>query len=201
MALARRLLLIGLGLGMGLWLVPRMYPWWLRLVDLDSVHHHTGPTLEQLLPLSSLVTLRVQVSDVLETRIHGLTGGISAAVLVKGDVELSTDLAKARFEAVDEGSRTAVLILPQPVASQARLDFTRTRIFALSRDGLWELALSDYAGKSVVNQAYEEAQKSVAVAAEGEALREKAKAQAEQVLAAFFQAMNWRVTVRWGDGP
>jgi hypothetical protein len=195
-------LLTGTAVGIGSWLVPGLRR--LRVLLDDSVgvrHHASGPTLEQLLPLSSLTTLRVQVTDVTETHIEGLTGGITATVLVKGDVELSSNLARAWFEAVDEANRTAVLVLPHPRANRARLDHERTRIVALARGGLWTIVPGDYADQVVVNRAYADAERLVSTAAEGEALRDQARAQAERVLGSFFEAMNWRVRVRWGDGP
>ena len=46
---------------------------------------HAGLTVERLQPLSSLVTARVDVADVVETTLAGYTGDVRVAVLVKGD--------------------------------------------------------------------------------------------------------------------
>src|SRR5438132_1571070 len=62
---------------------------------------HAGLTVERLQPLSSLVTARVDVADVVETTLAGHTGSVRVAILVKGDFLLGTDLSAARFEAVD----------------------------------------------------------------------------------------------------
>src|SRR5258706_6084997 len=100
---------------------------------------HTGLTVERLQPLSSLVTARVDVADVVETTLAGHTGSVKVAILVKGDFLLGTDLSAARFEAVDVVHRTATLVLPPPAATSARVDHARTRVFAISTNGLWHV--------------------------------------------------------------
>src|SRR5436190_3396471 len=60
-----------------------------------------GPPVEQVQALAALVTVRVDVADVQETRLDGRSGGVRAAVLVRGDFLVGTDLGRAAFEAVD----------------------------------------------------------------------------------------------------
>ena len=69
--------------------------------------------------LSQLLTLRIDVADVLVSRIDGVTGGVQLAMLVKGDVALGIDLSQSRFDKIDNAYCTAVLILPPPQASCA----------------------------------------------------------------------------------
>jgi hypothetical protein len=69
--------------------------------------------------LSSLVTSRVEVSDVVITKLSGYTGGIEAAVLLRGDFELGVDLSGAKFESMDRAEQS--FVRPQPQASQPRL--------------------------------------------------------------------------------
>ena len=73
----------------------------------------SAPTIEQIQQLSSLVTLRVEVADVLESSITGYTGGVKAVLVVKGDLLLGVDLSQAKLEKVDLVARTAVLVLPR----------------------------------------------------------------------------------------
>src|SRR5687768_3413744 len=61
------------------------------------VHVHAGPTLEQVRGLAALTVLTVDVADVQVTDLRGYTGGVRAALVVKGDLLLSTDLSAARF--------------------------------------------------------------------------------------------------------
>src|SRR5690348_15989068 len=51
----------------------------------DATTQHSRVTIEQIQPLSSLVTTRVDVADVVETQLSGYTGSMKAALLVKGD--------------------------------------------------------------------------------------------------------------------
>src|SRR5687767_10978609 len=100
---------------------------------------HLGPTIEQVRQLSALVTTRVDVADVQVTEIAGRTGGIKAALVIKGDLLLTTDLGRARFESVDAGTRTAVLVLSEPEVTSPRLDHDKTRVFVAAEYGLWAL--------------------------------------------------------------
>lgn len=161
---------------------------------------HAGPTVEQVRALSTLVTTRVDVADVVETRLEGYTGGARAALLVKGDFLLGTDLARARFESVDPVGRTAVLLLAQPDVTSPRLDHERTRLFAIDQRGLWRVVPGDGGiPEALVNRAYRDAQRFVAAAGGEPSLRPRSRRQAEEVLGAFFHATGWHVEVRWSD--
>jgi hypothetical protein len=114
---------------------------------------HAYPSIQNVIELSDLLTLKLDVADVLVSRIDGLTGGVQVAVLVKGDVNLGVDIAQARFERVDPAQRTAVLVLPAPSASSARVDHDRTRLFDLSTDGLWSITPGTMDYTTAVNRA------------------------------------------------
>ncbi|MDB5319594.1 MAG: hypothetical protein JWN40_1225 [Phycisphaerales bacterium] len=161
---------------------------------------HLGLTVERLQPLSSLVTARVEVADVVETTLAGHTGSVKVAILVKGDFLLGTDLSAARFEGVDVNRRTATLVLTPPVAASPRVDHARTRVFAISTNGLWQVVPGvDEATTAVINRAYADAQRIVMAAADDRALLDRARRQAESVLRAFFAALGWTVAIRWGE--
>jgi len=158
---------------------------------------HSGPTIEQVRALSELVTTRVDVADVQETQISGYTGGIKAAILVKGDFLLGVDLSKARFESMNAEVRTAVLVLPQPQVSSPRVDHERTRLYAVGESGLWKIIPGDAAYTAVIDLAYREAQRIVGAAADQPSLIERSRRQAQDVLGTLFEAMGWQVTVKW----
>ena len=161
---------------------------------------HSGPTIEQVQALSCLVTQRVDVADAQETRLEGHTGGMKAALLIKGDFLLGTDLSRARFESVDAAARKAILVLPQPRVTSPRLDHDRTRIFAITQTGLWQLTPDDGGtAAAVLNHAYRDAQEFVGQACRDPTLAGRARRQAEQVLRTFFQAVGWDVAIRWSD--
>src|SRR5947199_304671 len=62
-----------------------------------SGSQNTGPTILQIQPLAELTTLHLDIADVLITRLNGRLGGVSAAMVIRGDVTISTDLGLARF--------------------------------------------------------------------------------------------------------
>lgn len=161
---------------------------------------HTGPTIEQVQMLSSLVTMKVDVADVVETRLSGYTGGVRAVVIVKGDLLLGVNLSAARFESVDAVRRRAVLLLPQPQIQSPRLDHERTRLFAVAESGLWQITPGGAATDvKVTNTAYRDAQRYVVEVSGDPSLAARARRQAETVLITFFGAMGWQVEIRW-DG-
>jgi len=163
------------------------------------LHRHEGPTIEQVRQLSSLVVTKVDVADVSTTEIAGFTGGVRAALVVRGDLVIAVDLSKARFESQDPDKRTAVLVLPAPEVSRPRLDQEKTRVFELTRQGLWAVLPGDAGQSTAVNHAYRHAQKVVAAVGADPKLIEKARSDAEETLSAFFQALGWTVTVRWDN--
>jgi hypothetical protein len=159
---------------------------------------HAGLTVERLQPLSSLVSARVDVADVVETTLVGHTGSVRVAILVKVDFLLGTDLSAARFAEVDAVRRTATLVLSPPSAASPRVDHARTRVFAINTNGLWQIVPGgDEAAAAVVNRAYADAQRIVTAAADDRALLDRARRQAESVLRTFFAAVGWVVEVRW----
>jgi hypothetical protein len=159
---------------------------------------HTGLTIEKVQPLAGLVTMRVEVADVLESDLDGYTGGMRVALLVKGDFLMGVDLSEARFEKVDDSARMAVLVLPQPRARSPRLDHEKTKVFAVSQSGLWQVAPGGSRATGVViDRGYRDAQRLIAAAYEDPALIARSRGQAQAVLAAFFKALDWDVSVKW----
>ena len=160
-------------------------------------HLHAGPSIAQVRGLSSLVVLRAEVADVQVTQLRGYTGGVTAALVVKGDVTFATDLSAARFDSAEAHSRTAVLVLPPPGVRSPRLDHERSRLVCIGRSGLWRLVPDgERAEASALNKAYAEAQRVVEQAAAEPSLDQRARAHAESVLTEFFAAFGWTLTVR-----
>jgi hypothetical protein len=155
------------------------------------------PSIEQIQDLSALVTTQIEVADLQETRLQGLTGGMRAVLVVKGDVLLTVDLQQARFEKVDPAARTAVLVLSKPKVQSPRVDEQRTRLVMLSSYGLWQVVPGDRASTDAVNQAYRSAQEQVAGAAMDPVLIARSQRQAESIVQCLFKVMRWDVVVRW----
>ena len=181
------------------WLVGTIY----RLpFSPDHVTAASGPpTIKQVESLSELVTHRATVSNVLETRLRGYAGSIRVAVLIHGDVLVAIALAQAQYESVDTERRSAVLALPLPQISSPRLNHDRSRIYAITTDGLWQLLPTDTGRAEAVNQALQQAQAVVAQAADEPDLRARAMSDAATLLRCFFSTLGWEVEVRWQAGP
>jgi hypothetical protein len=164
----------------------------------DPAHTRSaGLTIEQVRKLASLVVLDVPISDVHVTQLEGLTGGIKVVIAVHGDVQIATDLSKARFEDLDAEHHTATLVLPKPAPGRPRLNHEKTRIVAIERNGLWNILPGEAGEKAATNRAMSAAQQLLTDAAKRDDLAAKACAHADEVLRSFFTALGWTVTLQW----
>ncbi len=141
--------------------------------------------------------MKVDLADVQVTRLQGFTGGVEAAVLVKGDFTIGTDLSAARFENVDHSAHTAVLVLPRPRPSPPRLDHDRSRLVMIRELGLWRVIPGDEAYVAATNAAFSDAQRLLGDAARRSEQHDAARRQAEQVIHAFFAGLGWRISIEW----
>ena len=151
-----------------------------------------GPTVTALQGLEELVTVRIQIADVLTAS----DGRYSGAWLIKGDALVAVDLLQATFEEslIDLDQRTAVLCLPLPRIIQARLDHERTKTWDVKR-----VTWVPYSGNPdrLRDAAMLEAQKLVEHAASQADCINQAKTRAETLVTAIYGKLGWTVTVRW----
>jgi hypothetical protein len=149
-----------------------------------------GPTLERLERLAHLVTLKVYVADVLT----GEGDGCRGAWLIRGDALIAVDLSRARIAEKDEAAKKAIIMLPQPVVLQSRVDHTRTKTWEVKKITWvpWS-GDQDHLRDAVMLQA----QQLVAHAAEAEENIGRAKAVADSVIKAFYEEVDWKVAVAW----
>lgn len=152
-----------------------------------------GPRIEDVRRIAKLAVLRVQVADVIE----GRTAGALAAVLVRGDADLTVDLDRIRFVQRDEHARTATLAMPTPRAERPRVDQERTRIYELRKTGL--AAINPFADPraDLLADAMRAAQEDVQRAVQDAEFIAKAKEQAELLVCSFYREMGWSVTIQW----
>ena len=134
---------------------------------------HSGPSIEQVRKLSSLVTMKVEVADAQVSSVQGQTGGMRVGLLVRGDLLMSTHLSQARFESVDASARTAVLVLPAPAATNPRVDHAQTKVFEATGQGLWTIVPGDAGRSKAVARAYAEAQAFITAVAADPALAQR----------------------------
>ena len=190
------MVLVLAGFGLGWWIHD-----WPRAGDYAaSSALDSAPSIEQIETLASLTTLRVHVADAIVTDIEGKTGEIRAVMVVHGNVTLGVNLSQARFESVDLKNRNAVLVLPEPKVQSVSLDTARTKVVALWESGLW-IIVPDAGDADAVtmNLAFRQAEMIVRQAADDPDVVQRSRRQAQNVLAAFFGAIEWSVQVRWID--
>jgi len=169
------------------------------LREATSGAFHSGLTIEQFAELSELLVVKLDVSDVLVSDLHGRTGGVQMVVLVKGEVSLGVDLSGARFDHVDTAARVAELTLPPPGASRPRLDHEKTKALLIQKEGLWSLSPSNGPYVALFDQAMAEAQELVNAAGTSEDADSRARHHAEAVLQLFFKSLDWNVRIVWSD--
>jgi hypothetical protein len=153
-----------------------------------------GPTVVQLERLQQLVSARVNVADILVGESRWLEG----SWIIQGDALLAVDMSKAEVKDRDEKARTATIILPHPSVLSARVNHERTQewdIKSRSWIPLTGLLLGDR--RAIEQQAMREAQRLVERAAGTEDKMATARQGVESMLAEFYRAVGWQVSVRW----
>jgi hypothetical protein len=153
-----------------------------------------GPTIVQLEQLQQLVSTRVHVADVLVGESRWLEG----SWIIQGDALLAVDMTRAEIEGKDEKARTAVVVLPRPAVLSARVDHERTQRWDIKSRSWIPLAgalLGDR--RAIEEQAMRQAQRLVERAAGTEDNAATARQGVEGMLAEFYRAVGWQVSVRW----
>jgi len=151
-----------------------------------------GPTIERLERLSSLVTSRVSVADILIGEGEGCCG----AWLIRGDALLAVDLSHAQITEKDEGARRATIVLPPPGILQPRVDHERTKTWEVRRN-VW---LPWHADQDKLRDAVMlQAQCLVSQAAASKENIEQAKRSAAAILRALFEELGWDVRICWQE--
>ncbi len=194
---ALTLFLIGLVVGAMLSTVTIRRPFAMRRRDIQ--HRWTGPTLREVKRVASLITLNVPISDVQVSRLSGYVGSTSLVLLVRGDVELGTNLQAAEFTEVNLDAQRATLALPPPELSRPRLDLERTCVYRIDRDGLWKILPGHAGERELINQALQQAQRMLIEAAQQTALDGEARRLTEEILGSLFAACEWQVSIHWLD--
>ncbi|MCE9552492.1 MAG: DUF4230 domain-containing protein [Planctomycetes bacterium] len=185
------MVVLGIAIALGLILGERLLGWpRLQPVMLN---------LQQIQALAELVTLKIEIVDIQESKVQGYLGSRQVVVVVRGEIMIATDLSQARLEQLDGQAKTAVLVFMPPRMISARLDHGRTKIIASDAGGLWRIAPGDAGRTAAADRAYGEAQKMLAKAGEDRKLMDQAKQRAETVLKNFCQGLGVSVEIKW-DG-
>ena len=153
-----------------------------------------GPTVVQLERLRQLVSTRVHVADVLVGESRWLEG----SWIIQGDALLAVDMSKAEIKDRDEKARTAAIVLPRPAVLSARVNHEKTQRWDI-KSRSWIPLAGSFLGdrRALEEQAMREAQRLVERAAGTEANKAAARQGVESMLAEFYRAVGWQVSVRW----
>jgi hypothetical protein len=156
-----------------------------------------GPTIERLQKLNQLVTLQVDVSDVIEGNDHGYRG----AWLIKGDGVIGIDLDKAKFIKKDENHKHVTIELPKPHVLVSRVDHKRTKTYDVSKK-FWLKPVPDFIygdPDSLRDQVMQQAQDLVEQTVGKQEYLNKARSQAELVIGCIFSEIGWSCDFVWVD--
>lgn len=155
------------------------------------------PTIEQIRQLAELVVLRISVNDIQTTTLSGYIGGIDLILIVHGEVQVACDLEKARFVSMDQRNKRVVLALPNPTITAPTLDHFRTKVYRISRTGMWRILPGPAGETQVVNMAMEHAQRILIDTVDLETLSVQAKTHTSTVLSEFFNSIGWHLEIAW----
>src|SRR5690606_16466717 len=142
-------------------------------------------TLEQMMELSELVSLRLPLEQLVEVEMTGFSGSTRGVLLARGEALLATNLSSGKLE-FDDASRTVQVTLPAPYVLSATLDQAQTRSLLVTRTGFWHLLPGDAGEGIVVEQAMFKAQQRIQQAASQPHLRLHAKASTQRTLTDWF---------------
>jgi hypothetical protein len=174
--------------------VPLIRGWDLGVRETPPTFSSPGPTVVQLERLQQLVSTRVRVADVLVGESRWLEG----SWIIQGDALLAVDMSKAEVKDRDEKVRTATIILPHPAVLSARVNHERSQqwdIKGRSWIPLASLVLGDRT--AMEKQAMLQAQQLVERAAGSDSHKTTARHGAASMLAEFYRAVGWHVSVQW----
>ena len=158
------------------------------------VVHSQGPTIQKLERLSTLVSLRVEIADILVATGQGCRG----SWLITGDALLAVNLSQAKITDKQDDAKQATIILPQPEVFQPRVDHSRTRTWSVERVAWLPWNADQDALRDAV---YAEAQKLIAHTAASAENIQAAKLTAETVLKALYAEVGWTLAVKWDNAP
>ena len=170
---------------------------WRPLLGRPAVSQHAGLTIQDVRELAVLTTLRVPVSDVVESKINGYTGGISVILAVRGEVLLGVDCAQVQILKQDPNSNWIRVRLPRPAPLTCGIDHSGTRLYSIDRHGLWILSPLQRPSEAAVNLAYADAENFIREASQNPQMVERARLHAEKILQDCAHRIGWRVEIDW----
>ena len=174
--------------------MPLIRGWDLGVRETPPTFSSPGPTVVQLERLQQLVSTRVRVADVLVGESRWLEG----SWIIQGDALLAVDMSKAEVKDRDEKARTATIILPHPAVLSARVNHELSQQWDV-KSRSWLPLVGSLLGdrRAIEQQAMQEAQRLVERAAGSDSHKTTARQGVASMLAEFYQAVGWHVSVQW----
>ncbi len=151
-----------------------------------------APTVEEIESLSELVTNRVYVADILK----GTNKDYEGIWAINGDALITINLSQAVISEIDEVTKTASIKLPLPKVVSARVDHERTKSGGIKGLRFAPLRNTDNRAK-IVDDAMQEAQAVIEMAAGRPEIIDNAKKQAELNIKVLYLKVGWNVEVKW----
>ena len=79
--------------------------------------------------MGHLVSLRVNITDVIDRSDKHWYGDVKVLLIAKGDALIATDIRKAKNLAKNDVEKTLTILLPKPEVLSPRLDHKRTKLY------------------------------------------------------------------------
>jgi hypothetical protein len=170
---------------------------WLKrnfIDDQKSIIISMAPTVEEIELLSELVTNRVYVADILK----GSNIDYEGVWAINGDALITIDLSQAIIADKDEETKTATITLPLPKVVSARVDHQRTKNGGI-KGVRFALLRNPKNRTKILDDAMQEAQAVVEIAAGRPEIIESAQKQARLNIQMLYLKVGWNVGINWQE--
>lgn len=147
------------------------------------------PAISQIQMLSDLATLRVQLTDSMK----GENNRWDVQWLLHGEAVLGVDLSKAAYASIDESSRIAFILLPEPHLISSKVDHDRSMELIAKRKTWVPLP----GLKSLRDDAWKHGDPIIANLALDDNYVLAAKLQTEKVIKDLFSGTGWQMKCEW----
>lgn len=172
-----------------------------------------SPPLMSLEQMGHLVSVKVNYANVIEftqritqnipwSQWELRFGGTKVLLVARGDCLVGTDFRLAKYQNVNQATRSAVLVLPAPKPISPRVrhdprDKGGSYFYAITGTGIEPIIPGSTNRIKAINAALAKAQKDIEQACSSAEVLVSAKKNAEAVLLPAFNASGWKVNVRW----
>jgi len=194
--------------GAALVIVGGILAWWVKTAPPPAT-----PSLATLEDMGHLVSMRVNVADIIEFNEPRAVGvpltdyeiqyaATNVVLIAKGDCSLATDLRLAKQESVDTDARRFTLALPSPRVLGARVNHAApdkggSRLYRVEDQKL-EMFIPDRSNMTkAIEGAYRKAEERVRAACTAADVVAQAKKNTEDVLRRLYRATGWDVSFKW----